>query len=146
MPLVWGWAAQLSGGQSAGPEPPALFVVQGIYVLLAALGALRWAPLDRRGTLTERLFWPTHTALRLLLALYLFMYGWQKVFLLQMPAPDTVDLLTPFGQMSLMGGELVLTSTPGPAAYTVVLQPTNADETFLMDRHFHWTTEGGENR
>ncbi|GGQ98255.1 hypothetical protein [Deinococcus ruber] len=86
-----------------GAEP--LFNYLVMYAQLVFSGALAviWSGLERRGGLTERLFWPTHTLLRYFLASMLFAYGWDKVFLMQMPAPTVTDMLTPYGEMSHMG-------------------------------------------
>lgn len=69
---------------------------------LSAVLALVWSLSERRGTFTERLFWPIHTLLRYYLASVLFMYGWDKVFLMQMPAPTLSEALTPLAEMSHM--------------------------------------------
>lgn len=50
-----------------------------------------------------RVGWALHYALRLFLGLYLFVYGWSKVFLTQMGRPDFGDALVTYGEMSPMG-------------------------------------------
>lgn len=50
-----------------------------------------------------RIGWTAHLLLRLGLALYLFVYGWSKVFLVQMGRADYGDALINFGEMSPMG-------------------------------------------
>ncbi|QGW26278.1 MULTISPECIES: hypothetical protein [unclassified Dietzia] len=47
--------------------------------------------------------WIAHWLLRLWLALVLLVYGWPKVFLMQMGVADYGDALTAFGEMSPMG-------------------------------------------
>ncbi|GMA16411.1 hypothetical protein E5F05_14360 [Deinococcus metallilatus] len=79
------------------------YVLAALYLLTALLVTLVWSLLERRGRLTERLFWPAHTALRFYTGFFLLFYGWSKLLLSQMPAPDLTDLLTPLGEMSPMG-------------------------------------------
>ncbi|GAB3623688.1 hypothetical protein GCM10027418_17720 [Mariniluteicoccus endophyticus] len=50
-----------------------------------------------------RLGWAAHYLLRVGLALFLFVYGWSKVFLIQMGQPDFGDALVTHGEMSPMG-------------------------------------------
>lgn len=47
--------------------------------------------------------WIAHWILRVWLALVLLVYGWPKVFLMQMGVADYGDALTAFGEMSPMG-------------------------------------------
>ncbi|GAA5532684.1 hypothetical protein [Deinococcus aluminii] len=79
------------------------YVLAALYLLIALLVTLVWSLLERQGRLTERLFWPAHTALRFYTGFFLLFYGWSKLLLSQMPAPDLTDLLTPLGEMSPMG-------------------------------------------
>ncbi|GAA5512961.1 hypothetical protein Dcar01_01685 [Deinococcus carri] len=79
------------------------YVLAALFLLTALLVTLVWSLLERRGHLTERLFWSAHTALRFYAGFFLLFYGWSKVLLSQMPAPDLTDLLTPLGEMSPMG-------------------------------------------
>lgn len=74
-----------------------------LYLAAALLLTLFWSVADWRSALTERLFWPWHTLLRFYVAFFLLVYGWSKILLAQMPAPDFTDLLTPLGAMSPMG-------------------------------------------
>ncbi|OYO25134.1 hypothetical protein CGZ93_01365 [Enemella dayhoffiae] len=50
-----------------------------------------------------RIGWALHLLLRLMLGFYLFVYGWSKVFLMQMGQVDFADALVGFGEMSPMG-------------------------------------------
>ena len=88
---------------SAQGEPLLNYLVMYAELAAALLLALLWSVLERRGSFTRRLFWPVHTLLRYYLASVLFIYGWDKVFLMQMPAPTLTDALTPSGELSQMG-------------------------------------------
>ncbi|GAA1538733.1 DoxX family protein [Brevibacterium picturae] len=50
-----------------------------------------------------RVLWAGHWLLRLWLAGYLLIYGWSKVFLMQMGQADYADALIQYGEMSPMG-------------------------------------------
>lgn len=50
-----------------------------------------------------RIAWSAHLLLRIGLALYLLVYGWSKVFLIQMGRADYGDALINYGEMSPMG-------------------------------------------
>ncbi|WP_152365559.1 DoxX family protein [Microlunatus speluncae] len=50
-----------------------------------------------------RIAWSAHLLLRLGLAVYLLVYGWSKVFLIQMGRADYGDALINYGEMSPMG-------------------------------------------
>jgi hypothetical protein len=104
------WAA-LSLLHVALPDNPleALtdYLVVWLDVGFAITAALIWGQLERKRPelsrrFTSSLFWPTHTALRYFLASTLFVYGWQKVFSLQMPALGLSDMLVPFGEQRKM--------------------------------------------
>lgn len=79
------------------------YVLAGLYLVAAGLGTLVWSVAEGRRDWTPRLGWPAHTTLRFWVAFYLLFYGWSKLLLSQMPAPDFPDLLTPLGEMSPMG-------------------------------------------
>ena len=79
------------------------YVLAGLYLVAAGLGTLIWSAAEGRRDWTPRLGWPAHTALRFWVAYTLLLYGWSKLLLVQMPAPDYPDLLTPLGEMSPMG-------------------------------------------
>ncbi len=79
------------------------YVLAGLYLVAAGLGTLIWSAAEGRRDWTPRLGWPAHTALRFWVAYTLLLYGWSKLLLMQMPAPDFPDLLTPLGEMSPMG-------------------------------------------
>lgn len=49
------------------------------------------------------LLWAGHWLLRLWLAGYLLIYGWSKVFHMQMGYADFADALVQYGEMSPMG-------------------------------------------
>lgn len=98
--------ARLLAGETGPPltgEPPSAFILFGLNAGLALLVALTWGRAEGdRGWTARAAPWVMRSA-RLLLAYVLFSYGWQKVFLLQMPQPDHSDLLSRFGQMNHMG-------------------------------------------
>ncbi|WP_226829596.1 hypothetical protein [Brevibacterium aurantiacum] len=53
--------------------------------------------------ITGRILWIGHWLLRIWLAGYLLIYGWSKVFLIQMGQADYADALVQYGEMSPMG-------------------------------------------
>ncbi|WP_226831725.1 DoxX family protein [Brevibacterium sp. FME17] len=53
--------------------------------------------------ITVRVLWTGHWLLRIWLAGYLLIYGWSKVFLMQMGQADYSDALVQYGEMSPMG-------------------------------------------
>ncbi|WP_425148090.1 hypothetical protein [Deinococcus sp.] len=80
-----------------------IWISLGLSIIAAALwGILERPVLEKSRRITESLFWPTHTFMRYFLASMLFVYGWQKVFHLQMPAPTLSDMLVPFGEQRRM--------------------------------------------
>ncbi|MCD0177304.1 hypothetical protein IHN32_15265 [Deinococcus sp. 14RED07] len=98
-------ARQLAGetGPPLTGEPPSAFILFGLNAGLALIVALAWGRAEGdRGWTARAAPWIMRAA-RLSLAYVLFIYGWQKVFLLQMAQPDHSDLLTRFGQMNHMG-------------------------------------------
>ncbi|NTY02298.1 hypothetical protein [Deinococcus sp. JMULE3] len=98
--------ARTLAGETGPPltgEPPSAFILFGLNAGLALLGALTWGRAEGdRGWTARAAPWIMRAA-RLSLAYVLFIYGWQKVFLLQMPRPENTDLLTRFGEMNHMG-------------------------------------------
>ncbi|ULH15675.1 hypothetical protein MF271_03270 [Deinococcus sp. KNUC1210] len=58
-----------------GAEPLFNSLAMAAHLIFSVILAFVWSGLERRGGLTERLFWPTHTLLRSYLASMLFMYG-----------------------------------------------------------------------
>lgn len=57
----------------------------------------------RTRVVTVRVLWAGHWLLRIWLAGYLLIYGWSKVFLMQMGQADYSDALVQYGEMSPMG-------------------------------------------
>lgn len=98
-------ARQLAGetGPPLTGEPPSAFILFGLNAGLPLIVALAWGRAERERDWTARAAPWIMRAARLSLAYVLFIYGWQKVFLLQMAQPDHSDLLTRFGQMNHMG-------------------------------------------
>jgi len=64
-----------------------------LCVVLAALGTIVWSALARRGGYAGLHRW-FRTAVRLLLVFAMNMYGWDKIFLLQMPEPGPDTLVS----------------------------------------------------
>ena len=95
------WLVGETGLPLAG-EPPSAFILFGLNAGLALIVAFAWGRAEGDRGWTARAAPWVMRAVRLYLAYILFSYGWQKVFLLQMPQPDHSDLLTRFGQMNHM--------------------------------------------
>lgn len=70
-----------------------------LCVVLATLGTLVWSALARRGGYAGLHRW-FRTAVRLLLVFAMNMYGWDKIFLLQMPEPGPDTLVSQFGRLT----------------------------------------------
>jgi uncharacterized membrane protein YphA (DoxX/SURF4 family) len=69
-------------------------------VVLAAFAAILWSILDSGRTEYRRLYVWLRYLVRVVLVLALSVYGWDKVFHLQMPSPHLSTLFEPIGQAS----------------------------------------------
>lgn len=79
------------------------YVKTGAMLVLAALAALIWAVADRRRRNYDTLHHWLRVWLRYYVAYMMFIYGFSKVFHLQMPSPYLSQLVQPFGDKSPMG-------------------------------------------
>lgn len=72
------------------------------HVVLAAAGTILWSMLGRKQAAYPRLFDVYSTALRVGLSTALLIYGFNKIYALQMPAPSLFKLSTPLGNLTPM--------------------------------------------
>ncbi|WP_346318458.1 DoxX family protein [Chitinophaga sp. YIM B06452] len=79
------------------------YVKAGAMLVLAALAALIWAVADRRRRNYDTLHHWLRVWLRYYVAYMMFIYGFAKIFHLQMPSPYLSQLVQPFGDKSPMG-------------------------------------------
>jgi uncharacterized membrane protein YphA (DoxX/SURF4 family) len=79
------------------------YVKMGTMLALAVLGALVWSLADRRRRNYETAHHWLRVWLRYYVAYMMFIYGFAKVFHLQMPSPYLSQLVQPFGDKSPMG-------------------------------------------
>jgi uncharacterized membrane protein YphA (DoxX/SURF4 family) len=70
------------------------------HLALAAIGALLWSILGWRHKAYPRLFDAQWMAMRFVLSTALIMYGFSKIYALQMPSPSLFKLSTPLGNLS----------------------------------------------
>jgi len=68
-----------------------------LFLLIAFIGCLVWSLLDAKKSNYNRLAYWFRIILRYTLVLNCFSYGFQKLFLLQMPSPSLNQLATPLG-------------------------------------------------
>jgi uncharacterized membrane protein YphA (DoxX/SURF4 family) len=73
-----------------------------VMALLSAIGCLVWSLVDRRRENYQRLGYYLRTAFRYYLAWECFVYGFLKIFCIQMQAPDLSQLATPLGDFGPM--------------------------------------------
>jgi uncharacterized membrane protein YphA (DoxX/SURF4 family) len=76
------------------------YVITFSCLLLATIATILWSYLDAGRSNYHKLHQWLRFLVRLLLVLAMSLYGWDKVFLSQMPAPSLSTLLEPFGQAS----------------------------------------------
>lgn len=67
------------------------------YLLIAAIGCIVWSVIDRKMTSYNNADYWLRSFIRYYIALVAFIYGWDKVFLMQMPFPNQSQLATPLG-------------------------------------------------
>jgi predicted DCC family thiol-disulfide oxidoreductase YuxK len=73
-----------------------------MFALLATVGAVLWSISTGFAPVTPRIRDYINTYVRYFLAGNMLLYGWDKVFLLQMPSPDPGRLMETFGNASPM--------------------------------------------
>jgi hypothetical protein len=73
-----------------------------LFLLMAVAGTLIWSILDRKRMEYEKLYYWLRVILRYYLAFTMAIYGFIKVFHLQMPAPNLSQLSTPLGEFTPM--------------------------------------------
>lgn len=69
------------------------------YLLMAALGSFIWGITDRKRKSYNGADYWLRTIIRYYIALVAFIYGWDKIFLMQMPFPNNSQLATPLGDL-----------------------------------------------
>ncbi|GAA4791344.1 hypothetical protein GCM10023231_19070 [Olivibacter ginsenosidimutans] len=79
------------------------YVAVLVYVLLALVVSLIWSFLDRKASGYPKLQYWLSVFLRYYLAMFMFIYGFIKIFHLQMPSPSFTTLIQEFGDKSPMG-------------------------------------------
>ncbi len=79
------------------------WVLNGSWLLMAAVACAAWSILDRRRLHYERLHALLRVWVRYALAYMMFVYGSVKLFKLQFPAPGPARLMETFGESSPMG-------------------------------------------
>ena len=94
------------------------WVLTGLFVALALCATMVWSLLDRRRRQYQTLLAWLVFALRLTLATAMLIYGFAKLFPLQMPPPLLITLAEPVGQMSPMA--LLWTMIGSSAHYEMI--------------------------
>jgi len=79
------------------------YVAVLVYLLLALMATLVWSVIDRNRQHYQHLNYWLGAFLRYYLAMFMFTYGFIKIFHLQMPSPSFTKLIQEFGDKSPMG-------------------------------------------
>lgn len=79
------------------------YVAVLVYLLLALVGTVFWSFIDRKVQHYSRLAYWLGVLVRYYLAMFMFIYGFIKIFHLQMPSPSFTKLIQEFGDKSPMG-------------------------------------------
>ncbi|QNL50411.1 hypothetical protein H8S90_01960 [Olivibacter sp. SDN3] len=79
------------------------YVTMLLYVSLALMITFIWSIIDRRERSYDRFYYWIGVLVRYFLALNMFVYGFYKVFHLQMSYPNLSQLIQPLGDKSPMG-------------------------------------------
>ena len=79
-----------------------IWVLYGLFPVIAFAGMVIWTLLDRRHTQYNFLSKWLQVIVRYYLAMIMFTYGLIKLFPLQMPSPSLSQLVTPLGEYSRM--------------------------------------------
>lgn len=74
-----------------------------VNVVLALLSFVIWSLIDRKRTSYNTLYYWFKVILRLFLIVFMFSYGFVKIFQIQFQSPSLIRLLQPIGEMSPMG-------------------------------------------
>lgn len=113
--LIWGtpvqWIAahllhipgELSMEVTGSGDTTFHWIQQGLILVLSLLGAMAWSVIDRNRMAYSGLHVCLRVYLRYFLAFMMFLYGFAKVFYLQMPPPGLYSLVKPYGTFSPMG-------------------------------------------
>lgn len=78
------------------------WILQGLFLVLSLLGTVLWSVLDRKRPGYDRLHAYMRVYFRYFLVAMMFIYGFAKVFYLQMPPPGLNTLAKPYGTFSPM--------------------------------------------
>jgi hypothetical protein len=103
------WIAKVTFGTAFDPSPtgssdtPYRYLQAATLFVLAFVAALVWTIVRRGAPVKPRLEDPLRAYLRFGLGATLLVYGWGKVFPVQMSAPGPDRLLLPLGESSPMG-------------------------------------------
>ena len=79
------------------------YVTMFVYLLLAFLSATIWSIIDRKREDYQQLLYWVSVVVRYYLVMNMFIYGFYKIFHLQMPSPVLSQLIQPLGDKSPMG-------------------------------------------
>jgi uncharacterized membrane protein YphA (DoxX/SURF4 family) len=79
------------------------YVLVLAFFLLSILGTILWSVLDRKRKSYRQAYYWLRVLVRYNLAIYMLIYGFAKVYHLQMPGPRLSDLVRRFGYKSPMG-------------------------------------------
>jgi hypothetical protein len=90
------WHAGGSGDTAQG------WILEGVFLLIAIAATLLWSVLDRKRGAYPTLYAWLRFSIRLMLGVSMLVYGFAKVFPLQMQPPSIGVLNEPFGQLSPM--------------------------------------------
>jgi len=105
------WTHESTGGGDTIDD----WVLMLAYVIMAVLIAAIWRLIDYKRKNYITLYLWTKIAVRYYLGVIMLLYGWIKIFLLQMPYPKLSYFYTPFGDFSPM--DLVWTFIGYSAVY-----------------------------
>lgn len=101
--VILGFAEPVYHRPSASGDTLFDWIQIGTIAVLSIVGGMLWATLDLARKTDRGELGGLRVVVRYALGATLIYYGASKVFHLQMPAPDTIRLLTPYGESSPMG-------------------------------------------
>jgi len=100
---VFGYKQELVYNGSGSGDKVFDWVMAFCYLVLAALGTLIWSVLDRRRRSYVGTYKWFRLFLRFALGSQMLIYGFVKIFPMQMPYPSLTRLVEPYGNFSPMG-------------------------------------------
>lgn len=97
------WGSNFKIGGSGSGDTTFNYVVLAFNTMLALIIGITWSILDRDRRSYDKLFYWFWITLRVVLFVFMALYGFAKVFKGQFPDPGLLRLLQPLGDMSPMG-------------------------------------------